>query len=223
MARLLILGRGKTGSVIAETACERGHAVQVLGSRENAEARALTPSLLAQTDAVIDFTTPEAVLRNLHVLLPLSAKVVVGTTGWHASLPEVSALAARHGASLLYGTNFSLGVQAFFRAARELAKALPGYELAIEETHHITKKDAPSGTALTLQEAVEEVSQQRAAISSHRVGDAAGLHVLTLRSPEETITLRHESFSRKAFALGAVGLRSGWLHNIMQRRLIFQL
>ncbi len=204
MARLLILGRGKTGSVVAEAARERGHSVQVLGSAENAEARALMPSLLTEIDAVIDFTTPEAVIANLRALLPLRAKVVVGTTGWYAHLPEMTALAEQHGASLLHGTNFSLGVQAFFRAARELAQALPGYELAIEETHHITKKDAPSGTALTLQEAVEEASSQRAPITSHRVGDAAGLHVLMLRSPEETITLRHESFSRKAFAVGAV-------------------
>ena len=204
LAQFLILGRGKTGSAVAEAARERGHAVHVLGSAENAGARALTPSLLAGSDVVIDFTTPEAVVPNLRALMPLGTKVVVGTTGWYAHLPEMTALAAQHGASLLYGTNFSLGVQAFFRAAIALAQALPGYELAITETHHITKKDAPSGTALTLQQAVEEVSPRRAPVTSHRLGDAAGLHILTLRSPEETITLQHESFSRKAFALGAV-------------------
>ena len=199
-----MLGRGKTGSAVAEVARARGHRVAVLGGEENAEGRALTAELLAGVDVVIDFTTPEAVVMNLRALLPLGAKVVVGTTGWYAALPEMTELAGQHGASLLYGTNFSLGVQAFFRAAAELARALPGYKLAIEETHHVTKKDAPSGTALTLQRVVEGVSQQQAQIASHRVGDAAGLHVLTLRSEEETLTLGHESFSRKAFALGAV-------------------
>ncbi len=197
---LLLLGRGKTGSAIREIARERGHQVQVLGAAENEHARALTPALLARVDVVIDFTTPEAVIENLRALLPLGAKVVVGTTGWYAHLPEMTALAERHGASLLHGTNFSLGVQAFFRAARLLAESLPGYELAIEEIHHTTKRDAPSGTALTLQQAVGG----QAPITSHRVGDAAGVHILTLRSPSETLTLRHESHARTAFAEGAV-------------------
>ncbi len=201
---LLILGRGKTGSAIAEMARARGHAVQALGASENEHARALTPALLATVDVVIDFTTPEAVVENLRALLPLGAKVVVGTTGWYAHLPEMAALVERHGACLLYGTNFSLGVQAFFRAARELARALPGYALAIEETHHATKRDSPSGTALTLQQIVEEASHASAPITSHRVGDAAGLHVLTLRSEAETLTLQHESHTRTAFAEGAV-------------------
>ena len=204
MANLLILGLGKTGSAVAQAARERGHSVQVLGSADNPQAQALTLALLENIDVVIDFTTPEAVLANLRALLPLGAKVVVGTTGWHARLPELTALAQQHNASLLHGTNFSLGVQAFFRAARELASALPSYELAIEETHHTTKRDAPSGTALTLQSIVEQVSQQQAHITSHRKGDAAGLHILTLSSPEETLTLQHESFSRLSFATGAV-------------------
>jgi 4-hydroxy-tetrahydrodipicolinate reductase len=176
----------------------------VLGSAENPEACALTPALLAQIDVVLDFTTPAAVLVNLRALLPLGACVVAGTTGWHAALPAMKELAEQHEASLLHGTNFSLGVQAFFRAARELAQSLPGYELRIEETHHITKRDAPSGTALTLKQVVEQVSQEQTQIISHREGDASGLHVLTLSSPEETLTLQHESFSRLGFATGAV-------------------
>ena len=204
MANLLILGRGKTGSAVAKAALARGHSIRVVSSAENNDASALTAALVREFDAVIDFTTPEAVVRNLHALLPLGAKVVVGTTGWYAQLDELTALAERHGASLLHGTNFSLGVQAFFRAAHELARALPGYELSIEETHHITKKDAPSGTALTLKRLVEEASRQRAHVSSKREGDAAGLHVLTLSSPDETLTLQHEARSRAPFAEGAV-------------------
>ena len=209
MATLLILGRGKTGSAVAQAARERGHQVRVLAAGENPEGRALTPSLIAGIDVAIDFTTAAAAVENLRALLPLGARVVVGTTGWHAGLPELAALAARHGASLLHGTNFSLGVQAFFRAAQQLARSLPGYELRIEETHHTTKRDAPSGTALTLQRLVREAAGSEAAlreapIASHRVGDAAGLHTLTLQSAEETLTLRHEAFSRLPFATGAV-------------------
>ena len=204
MANLLILGRGKTGSAVAEIARERGHTVTVLGAGENPGASALTPALLARIDVAIDFTTPTAVLANLRALLTSSAKVIVGTTGWQTALPEITALAEKQNASLLHGTNFSLGVQAFLRAARELARSLPDCELRIEETHHVTKKDAPSGTALTLQQVVEQASHQQAPITSHPQGEDAGLHALTLSSPEETLTLQHESFSRRAFATGAL-------------------
>lgn len=211
MANLLILGQGKTGSAVAKIARERGHSVQVLGSADNPQAQALTTARLTNIDIVIDFTTPEAVLANLYALLPLGAKVVVGTTGWYAHLPELTAMAQKHNASFLHGTNFSLGVQAFFRAARELAQALPCYELVIEETHHTTKRDAPSGTALTLQHIVEQAvaakpagtAKRQVPITSHRIGEAAGLHTLTLRSPAETLTLQHESHTRIAFAEGA--------------------
>lgn len=205
MSNLLVLGKGKTGSAVAAASHERGHSVKVLGSHENEDARALTPALLASIDVVIDFTTPAVVVANLRALLPLGAKVVVGTTGWYDALPEMTALAHAHGASLLHGTNFSLGVQAFFRAAQELAQSLPGYELSIEETHHVAKRDAPSGTALTLQDVVERASGGKTApIVSHREGDAAGLHILTLRSPDEVLVLRHEAYSRAGFASGAV-------------------
>lgn len=208
--RILVLGRGKTGSVVAAIARDRGHSVTVLGSDAASEGRAIDGALAANAEVAIDFTTPAAVLPNLRVLLGGGLRVVVGTTGWYRSLPEIAALAKQHNASLLYGTNFSLGVQAFFRAARELAAALPGYGLSIEETHHVTKKDAPSGTALTLQSIVQQAARAQAPIASHRHGDAAGLHVLTLSSPEETLTLQHEAFSREGFAAGAV-LAAEWL------------
>ncbi|RRA48806.1 4-hydroxy-tetrahydrodipicolinate reductase [Acidipila sp. EB88] len=217
MSNFLVLGRGKTGSAVAQVVRQRGHDLQVVTSEDNHGGRALTPGFLASIDVVVDFTTPEAVVDNLRMLLPQGAKVVVGTTGWYAALPELAALAEAHGASLLHGTNYSLGVQAFFRAAKQLAAALPGYALEIEETHHVTKKDVPSGTALTLQRIVQQAAglareqtawqfapESEAPITSHREADAAGLHVLTLSSPEEVLTLRHEAFSRMGFANGAV-------------------
>lgn len=203
--QLLILGRGKTGSLIAEIAKERGHSVRVLGSDENSEAKALTAAFLADFDAVIDFTTPEAIAANLRACLTHGARVVVGTTGWYSLLPQMQTLASEHKAALLYGTNFSIGVQTLFRITRELARALPGYEFSISETHHIHKKDAPSGTAITLKQVIErEIPGRSVAITSHREGDASGLHVVEARSAVDRLELRHEADSRRGFAEGAV-------------------
>src|SRR5579875_3277588 len=103
--RVLVLGVGRTGKLVASVAAEHGHSVHVLDAKENKDAAALTPPFVAGFDVVIDFTTPESVIPNLRACLANAAKVVVGTTGWYASLPEAKALAERRGASLLYGTN----------------------------------------------------------------------------------------------------------------------
>ena len=216
--RILVLGRGKTGSLVADLARERGHMVSVLGSEASMShaggsvlAGALLPSALLvgalkeRPDAIIDFTTPEAVAGNLRTCLEAGACVVVGTTGWYQDLPALSALAQQRGASLLYGTNFSVGVQAFFRAARTLAEALPGYRFQIREVHHVAKKDAPSGTALTLKRLLDDIlPEAKIAVTSEREGDVAGLHVLEVVSENDRITLQHEAHSRRGFAEGAV-------------------
>jgi 4-hydroxy-tetrahydrodipicolinate reductase len=210
--RLLVLGRGKTGSLVTEIARERGHSVMVLGGAENAGACALTDLFLGGFDAVIDFTSPESVPANLTACLNAGARVVVGTTGWYQHLPALTALAWEHGASLLYGTNFSVGVQAFFRAARVLAEALPSYSFNICETHHVAKKDAPSGTALTLKQTLEQALPSGTAvpIESTREGDVPGLHVLKARSANDLITLQHDAYSRRGFGEGAV-IAAEWL------------
>src|SRR5438270_2675868 len=112
--KLLLLGRGKTGSLVAEVAKERGHSLQVLSSQENPHAAALTPSLLAGVDAVIDFTTPTAVMENICACVANGARMVVGTTGWHAHLEEVRQLVGQHKTGLVYASNFSIGVNVFF-------------------------------------------------------------------------------------------------------------
>ena len=201
----LVLGRGKTGSIVAEIAAARGHGVRVLGEEENREASALTGPFLAGFDAVIDFTTPEAVVHNLRACLANSARVVVGTTGWYAHLNDMRSLAERRGAALLYGTNFSVGVQAMLRVARELALAAPGYKFTITETHHISKKDAPSGTALSIKQTLQAANPAlEIEIVSKREGDASGIHLIEARSPNDLIELMHEAFSRRGFAEGAV-------------------
>ena len=201
----LVLGRGRTGSLVTQVARERGHSVRVLGEEENRNAMALTGPFLAGFDAVIDFTTPEAVVQNLRACLANGAHAVVGTTGWYQHLDDMRQLAARREAALLYGTNFSIGVQALFRVARDLALAVPGYKFRIVETHHVTKKDAPSGTALTLKQVLQSANPAlEVEIESKREGDVSGIHLIEARSANDVITLSHESFSRRSFAEGAV-------------------
>jgi 4-hydroxy-tetrahydrodipicolinate reductase len=200
---LLVLGKGKTGSIVAQVARERGHSVRVM-DRENSGGSALTAPLLAQFDVVIDFTNAEAAVENMRACLALGARIVVGTTGWYDRLNEMKALAIRRNGGLLYGTNFSLGVQAFFKMTADLA-ALKGYSFAIEETHHTTKLDAPSGTALTLKEILLAAQPEaNVEITSKREGDASGLHIVTAKSASDVLTLRHESHDRRGFAEGAV-------------------
>ena len=202
---LLVLGRGKTGSVVAEVAHQRGHSVHVVGEEENRNAAALTGPFLAGYDAVIDFTTPEAAVLNMRACLANCAHMVVGTTGWYQHLDPMRKIAERRGAALLYGSNFSVGVQAFYRAARELAVAVPNYKFSIAETHHAGKRDAPSGTALTLKGIVEEaIPGATIEITSTREGEHAGLHVLEARSSDDMIRISHEAHSRRGFAEGAV-------------------
>jgi 4-hydroxy-tetrahydrodipicolinate reductase len=205
--RVLVLGRGKTGKLVADVAAERGHSVDVLDAKENKDAAGLTAPYVAGFDIVIDFTAPEAVVQNMRACLANGAKMVIGTTGWYDKLADMEALAARRGASLLHGRNFSVGVQVMLQLAADMAASLKdsGYAFTIEETHHTTKLDSPSGTALTLAEVVEEAAGVPIVpIESKRVGDAAGTHQLIATGDGDKISLQHDSFSRRGFAEGAV-------------------
>lgn len=200
----LVLGKGKTGSLVADVARERGHGVRALDVNENEHASAITAPTLAGVDAVIDFTAPDAAVENIRAVLSLGSRIVVGTTGWYAHLEELKAIALKRGGGLLYGTNFSMGVQKLFRLTAELAK-LDGYKFSISETHHTTKLDAPSGTALTLKEIIRQVRPGvDIQVTSHRVGDAKGEHIVTAASEHDVLELRHDAHSRRGFALGAV-------------------
>jgi 4-hydroxy-tetrahydrodipicolinate reductase len=201
---ILVLGKGKTGSLVAEVARERGHGVRALDINDNPHASALTAPNLAGVDVVIDFTAPEAAAENMRAVLALGGHVVVGTTGWYDKVNEMRALALQRGGGLLYGTNFSIGVQKLFQLTAELAK-LEGYKFSIDETHHVTKLDAPSGTAITLKEIILSVRPGiDVPIESHRVGDAKGEHVVRAVSDCDVLELRHDAHSRRGFALGAV-------------------
>lgn len=208
----LVLGKGKTGSLVAEVARERGHGVRVYDVSENRHASALTAPNLAGVDVVIDFTTPEAAVENIRAVLALGCRIVVGTTGWYGHLAELKEIAYRRDGALLYGTNFSIGVQKLFKLTAELGK-LDGYQFSIRETHHTTKLDAPSGTALTLKEILLAAKPGiDVPVESQRLGDAHGEHVVIARSEHDVLELRHDAHSRRGFALGAVR-GAEWLHD----------
>lgn len=202
---LLILGRGKTGSLVEEVARQRGHQVRVLGSAENVHAAGLTSEALRDVAVVIDFTTPGAVLENIAACARARKNLVVGTTGWYEELPRVRELVAQSGIGLVYASNFSVGVNVFFEVARAAAASLRhGYSGEIMERHHVHKKDAPSGTAVVLQKILAENGGQEVEIVSLREGETVGLHEVVLDSPSDTIRLAHDAKSRRGFAEGAV-------------------
>jgi 4-hydroxy-tetrahydrodipicolinate reductase len=203
--KILVLGRGKTGSLIAEVARQRKHPVEVLCSADNPHTSALTPSRLSKTDIVIDFTTPHAVLENIEACVAAGKQMVVGTTGWYGELPRIQKLVEQHGTGFLYAANFSIGVNLFFDVARAAGAALKHqYSGQIFERHHAQKKDAPSGTAIALQNIVHQASGTELEITSFREGEVVGMHELTLNSPHDTLYICHDAKSRGGFAEGAV-------------------
>jgi 4-hydroxy-tetrahydrodipicolinate reductase len=210
---LLILGRGKTGSLVAEVARERRHPVEVAGSRENAGCAAFTPEKLRDVGVVIDFTTPHCVLANIEAGARAGKNVVVGTTGWYGEMDRVRRLVEESGTGLVYAANFSVGVNLFFDVARAAAAALRhGYAGQIFERHHVHKKDAPSGTAIAIERVIREASGQSepVEITSFREGEVVGLHEVVLESENDRIYLCHDAKSRRGFAEGAV-LAAEWI------------
>jgi 4-hydroxy-tetrahydrodipicolinate reductase len=204
---LLILGRGKTGALVAEVAGARRHHVRVLSSAENAGARALAPDAVAAVDAVIDFTSPAAAVANAEACIRAKKNIVVGTTGWYDQLPRLRELVLSAKTGFLYGSNFSIGVNLFFEIAATAGCALKyDYSGQIFERHHAQKKDAPSGTAITLQKIVRESggTEKEVEIVSFREGDAVGMHEVVFNSAGDRIYLCHDAKSRQGYAEGAV-------------------
>ena len=204
---ILVLGRGKTGSLVADVARERHHHVSVLGANDNPKASALTAEKLAPINMVIDFTTPTAVLGNVEACMRAKKSIVIGTTGWYGELPRIRQMVEDPGCGigLLHAANFSVGVNLFFEVVRSAAAALQHqYFGQIFERHHAQKKDAPSGTAITMQSILRESTENDLEITSFREGEMVGMHELVLDSPADTIYLCHTAKSRRGFAEGAV-------------------
>lgn len=211
------------GREIEAAALQRGHTISHIVDADN---RHLLGTLSpADTDAAIEFTQPTAVADNLRMLLPTGVPVVVGTTGWQAQEAELRALTEQHQTALVHASNFSLGVNIFFRLNEELARLMnpyPQYDPFIEDRHHNQKKDSPSGTALSLaQQLLEQLDRKTAladagqlahrapaahelSISAVRSGTIVGTHTVGYSSAEDLITITHEAHSRRGFALGSV-------------------
>jgi 4-hydroxy-tetrahydrodipicolinate reductase len=204
---VLILGRGRVGSLVAEVAGGRRHQIRIVGAAENAACAALTADKLHDVDVVIDFTAPHCVLANIEACVRAGKNMVVGTTGWHSELVRVRQQVEQGGTGLLHGSNFSIGINLFYDVARAAAAALQhGYSGQIFERHHAQKKDAPSGTAIVLQQAMRDASSKHGEleITSFREGDVVGMHEVVLESSADRIYLCHDAKSRHGFAEGAV-------------------
>lgn len=211
---LLILGKGKTGSLVAEVAAARGHHTHIAGSKENAESAALTHEKLQSIDAVIDFTAPHCILANIEACVSAGKNMVVGTTGWYKDIDRVRAFVEQHKTAFVHAANFSIGVNLLYDIIRTAAAALNhDYTGQIFERHHAHKKDAPSGTAIALQHIIHQVApnQENLEITSFREGEVVGFHEVIFESTADRIYLSHDAKSRRGFAEGAVRAAE-WLY-----------
>jgi 4-hydroxy-tetrahydrodipicolinate reductase len=204
---LLLLGRGKTGSLAAEVAAERRHHTRVVGAKENSAGEALTAESLSAIDTVIDFTAPHCALANIEACVRAGKNMVVGTTGWYKEMDHVRSLVEQYRTGFIFGPNFSIGVNLFFDIARIAATALNhDYSGQIFERHHAHKADAPSGTAIAIQRLIRQAAgtQQPLEITSFREGEVVGLHEVVFESPADRIYLCHDAKSRRSFGEGAI-------------------
>ncbi|HAV02482.1 4-hydroxy-tetrahydrodipicolinate reductase [Chryseobacterium salipaludis] len=217
--KIALVGYGKMGKIIDDIATGKGHEI-VARLRETP-----TPESLNGAEVAIEFSHPEAAFENIQVCLQNQVPVVCGTTGWLQHRAEVEKLAAECGTAFLYGSNFSLGVNLFFALNEKLAammKQFAQYQVQLEEIHHTAKKDAPSGTAITLAEGIisqdprfeawklEETKENELGIFALREEDVPGTHTVSYRSAEDEIEIKHTAYSRQGFAAGAV-LAAEWL------------
>jgi len=216
--RITIIGYGKMGKEVENIALSRGHEVILRIDRDNIHD--FDSELFAASDTAIEFTTPETAFDNISRCIKKDIPVVSGTTGWTGKLDLIRKLVETEGGTLLYASNFSIGVNILFDLNRKLAalmNKLPGYKVSIEEIHHTMKKDAPSGTAINLAEDIinecaryESWKQDKPSdkecvgIKSLREGQVTGTHRIDWTSDIDTITLQHMAHNRKGFALGAV-------------------
>ncbi|HET8572554.1 MAG TPA: 4-hydroxy-tetrahydrodipicolinate reductase [Edaphocola sp.] len=224
---IVLIGYGKMGKAIEQIALERGHQIVLKISRDNQGA--FTESNLQMADVAIEFTSPGSAFENVEKCLAAHIPVVCGTTGWDEHLDMAKARCIEENGSFLQTANFSVGVNLFFELNRQLAAMMnnyPGYDVHITETHHLEKKDKPSGTAITLAEQVLDNLERKKHwhlgadqsdydilnIQSFREAGIPGTHLVRYTSGIDDIEIRHTAHSRKGFALGAV-LAAEYIHN----------
>lgn len=205
--RVLIVGAGKMGRAVEALAATAGHTVvAVLGSAANARADGIR-SVTGGVDVAIEFTEPDAAVTNALACIESGIPVVVGTTGWYDQRPAVEQSARDAGGAILIAPNFSLGVALATEVARAAGTAFAGhpqFDAAMVETHHAAKKDAPSGTARAIVDAVRDRLGRAVPITSVRIGTVPGTHTLIFDGPFEQIVITHEARDRRVFADGAL-------------------
>jgi len=220
---ILLLGYGKMGKTIEAIAINRGHTI--IGHIDNSGERNAFKDL-KKTDVAIEFSQPDVAVDNLKFCFDHSIPVICGTTGWLEQKPAVDAYCLKKEGTLFQASNFSLGVNLFFQLNEYLAKMMDrytDYNVSIDETHHTQKKDAPSGTAITLAEGILKNLHQKdtwklgglsqgkeISVHSFRVDPDPGTHVIKYQSAVDEIEIKHKAHSREGFALGAV-LVAEWI------------
>lgn len=233
--KIALLGYGKMGKIIEKIATDRKHEIVLKIDFDNLHE--LTPENLKQADVAIEFTTPSSVISNINVCFEAGVPVVVGTTGWYDKLGEIKQQCEAGNHTLLYATNFSIGVNIFFHINKVLARLMnnyPYYEVQVEEIHHTQKLDSPSGTAITIAEGIIEnldakknwanvlvsdgknsddnVGNNALLIESYRMDSVPGTHTVIYDSEVDSIEFKHTAHNRNGFALGAV-LAAEWLRD----------
>ena len=222
--RIALLGYGKMGHEIEQIALDRGHQVVLKVDANNA--MSFFPNLLSGADVAIEFSTPASAVSNIHTCFDANVPVVVGTTGWLDKLDEVKRACNEKQGSLFYASNFSIGVNIFFKLNEFLARMMagqPDYDVSMREIHHVHKLDSPSGTGISLANQVisnlgrktkwvegEATCKDDLSIISEREGEVPGTHIVKYASDVDDIEIMHKAHSRKGFALGAV-LAAEWL------------
>jgi len=217
--KIALVGYGKMGKIIDEIATQRNHEIVArLNESPNSEN-------LNNADVVIEFSNPEVAFSNIKTCLENKIPVICGTTGWLDQKPEIEKIAAENQTSFLYGSNFSLGVNLFFALNEKLAdlmKNFPEYTVQLEEIHHTHKKDAPSGTAISLAEGIikndqrfegwklDETKEKELGIFAIREDEVPGTHSVFYKSSVDEIEIKHTAYSRNGFALGAV-IAAEWI------------
>jgi 4-hydroxy-tetrahydrodipicolinate reductase len=213
--KIALIGYGKMGRLIEEVA--RRQDIEVVARFTRAQPLRVdeqTRQALGDAIALIDFSTPQAVLENIRAAAALSVNLVIGTTGWHNQIEEARKIVESSNIGMVYGSNFSLGVNLFYQIvahAAQLFSAFDSYDPFIEEAHHKFKKDAPSGTALVLQKVLaNEYGERQIPVTSARAGYIPGMHTVSFDSAVDTIRLEHTARSREGFAEGAL-LAAKWI------------
>ena len=206
--KIAILGNGKMGRCISKLATEKGHKIVITSSSEKT---AISLDLTA-TDVAIDFSTPTTAFENISHAINSGIPVISGTTAWLDKLEDIKDLCIAKEGAFLYASNFSLGMNIVFELNKKLTKLVKNqkYEVKIHETHHNEKLDSPSGTAKTLATDTKNILQKEINITSDRIKDISGTHIITYSSYVDKIEIKHTAKNRDGFAMGAI-IAAEWI------------